>query len=134
MRVLGDGRYSVAEVPVLNPVNTCDVKHTPKHRRADGTTAQQSRRVQYTHTLHVEKYITAVLTVIELRATEPAEDTHRPLHAGPCFLFIEEKIFKRDITRRSFRWCKHSHTTRNTTGRRCWLVFLGVSLLVVVMI
>ena len=42
--VLGEGRYSVAAVPVLNPVNMCDVKHTPKHSRADGCA----------HTLHVK--------------------------------------------------------------------------------
>ena len=44
IRVLGEGRHSVAAVPVLKPVNTCDLKHAPKHNRADGTKAQQSRR------------------------------------------------------------------------------------------
>ena len=44
IRVLGEGRYSDAAVSVLSPVNMCDVEHTPKHRRADGTIAQQSRR------------------------------------------------------------------------------------------
>ena len=44
IRVLGERRYGVAAVPVLNPVNMCDVKHTPKHSRADGCA----------HTLHVK--------------------------------------------------------------------------------
>ena len=39
--------YSVAAVRVLNPVNMCDVKHTPKYSipGADGKIAQQTRRV-----------------------------------------------------------------------------------------
>ena len=46
IRVLGEIRCSVAAVPVLNPVNMCGVKYTPKHSRADGCT----------HTLHVENF------------------------------------------------------------------------------
>ena len=64
--MLGEGRCTVAAVPVLNPVNMCRVKCTPKHSRADGCT----------HTLHAEKCNTMVL--IELRAIEPAEDALHP--------------------------------------------------------
>ena len=47
------------------------------------------------------------------------------------FFFVLKKIlFKRDLACRSFRWCKQPHTTRNTTGRRCW--YLLVSLLMMV--
>ena len=35
--VLGEGRCSVAAVPVLNEY-MCGVKYTPKHSRADGCT------------------------------------------------------------------------------------------------
>ena len=65
IRVLGEGRCSVAAVPVLNPVDMCGAKYTPKYSRADGCT----------HTLHVEKY---TVISIELRAAEPAEDALHP--------------------------------------------------------
>ena len=68
----GDGRHSVATVPVLNPVNMCDVKHTPKHSRADGGA----------HTLGM----LTILIQIELRATEPAEDPHHLLKTHTAVL------------------------------------------------
>ena len=79
--VLGEGRYSVVAVPVLNPVSTCGVKCSPKHRRTDGTITQQSRRV-HAHTLHVEKSC-----VFEQQTTEPAEDIHHPLKTHTAVLF-----------------------------------------------
>ena len=108
IRVLGEGRCSIAAVPVLNPVNMCGVN-----------TQQSTEKQTGTHTHFACSQVPGII-LIELRATEPAEDALHPekIHTA-VLLYGEDFLLCYTFTTELQPILRHCTTAVLTTVLHC---------------